>query len=55
MKTVSTLVEAQPPVGRHVRPPNHLLILLDHCLRLRTEEEVEVEDTFIQMDGGLKS
>ena len=40
-----TLVEAQTPVRRHVRSPDHLLILLDHCLWLRTKEEVEVEDT----------
>ena len=45
MKTIPTLVEAQPPVGWHVGSTYHLLILLDHCLRLRTEEEVKVEDT----------
>ena len=48
-------MEAQTPVGRHVRSPNHLLILLDHCLGLRTKEKVEVEDTYTQMDRVLKS
>ena len=46
MVTPPALVEAKAPVGRHVRTTYDLLILLDHCLRLRTKEEVKIENTY---------
>ena len=42
-----TLVEAQPPVGRHVRSTYDLCVLLDDRLGIRTKEEVEVKDTCV--------
>lgn len=40
-----TLMKAKAPVGRHVRTTYDLLILLDHCLWLRTKEEIKIKDT----------
>ena len=45
-----TLMESEGPVGRHVRSANHLLILLDHCLGIRTKEEVKIKDTYMYME-----
>lgn len=49
MVTIATLVEAKSPVRWHVRPTNHLLVLLNDCLRLRTKEEVEIQDSLVEM------
>ena len=40
--TIATLVEAKSPVRWHVRATNHLLVLLNYCLRFRTKKEVEI-------------
>ena len=50
VETIPTLMKAKGPVGRHVRATYDLLILLDHRLRLRTKEEVEVKNALGQRD-----
>ena len=50
MEAISTLMESEGPVGRHVRSAYHLLILLDHCLGIRTKEEVKIKDTYMYME-----
>ena len=47
--TIATLVEAKSPVRWHVGPTNHLLVLLNYCLRLRTKKEVEIQDSWVEM------
>ena len=49
MVTIATLVEAKSPVWWHVGPTNHLLVLLNYCLRLRTKKEVEIQDSLVEM------
>ena len=50
LEPIPTLMEAKAPVGRHVRSTYDLLILLDHCLRLRTKEEVKIKNTLESRD-----
>ena len=50
LETIPTLMEAKAPVGRHVRSTYDLLILLDHCLGLRTKEEVKIQNTLESKD-----
>ena len=42
---IPALVETQGPVGRHEWTTYDLSVLLDHCLRLRTKEEVKIKNT----------
>ena len=48
LETIPALVEAKAPVGRHVRTTYDLLVLLDHCLWLRTKKEVKIKNTWSQ-------
>jgi len=41
----ATLVEAQSPIGGHGRTTDHLLVLLNHIIRIRTNEEIEVQNS----------
>ena len=44
MVTIATVMEAQAPVGGHVWPTNHLLVLLNNCFRLGAKEEIKIQD-----------